>query len=135
MQTLSLFHGEDSTRTACILLEPNQIGADRVENHVETLASEEGVDLEKRYFTDFSPEMIIERYLTIFVNYFHGLDNFQHFKTGTWLVLHVLIFEAANIHQRQNGMQDFQHMTHSLLYSASSSTVPPCPLHPKKNKT
>ncbi|KAK4714322.1 hypothetical protein R3W88_020229 [Solanum pinnatisectum] len=65
VQTLGLFHGEDSTEIACILLEPNQIGADRVQNHVETLASQESLDVEKGYFTDLSPEMIIERYMKL----------------------------------------------------------------------
>ncbi|KAK4368549.1 hypothetical protein RND71_012341 [Anisodus tanguticus] len=68
VQTLGLFHGEDSTEIACILLEPNQIGADRVQNHVETLASREGMDVEKGYFTDLSPEMIIERYRKLISN-------------------------------------------------------------------
>lgn len=68
VQTLGLFHGEDSTEIACILLEPNQIGADRVQNHVETLASQEGLDTEKGYFTDLSPEMIIERYMKLISN-------------------------------------------------------------------
>lgn len=62
VQTLGLVHGEDSTEIACMLLEPNQIGADRVQNHAEKLAAEEGLDVEKGYFTDFSPEMITERY-------------------------------------------------------------------------
>ena len=46
---------EDSIEIACMLLEPNQIGADRVQNLVEMLAAQEGLDVEKGYFTDFSP--------------------------------------------------------------------------------
>lgn len=65
VQTLGLFHGEDSTEIACMLLEPNRIGADRVQNQVEMLAAQEGLDVEKGYFTDFSPEMIIEKYLKL----------------------------------------------------------------------
>ena len=65
VQTLGLVHGEDSTEIACMLLEPNQIGADRVQNQVEMLATEEGVEVEKGYFTDFSPEMIIEKYMNL----------------------------------------------------------------------
>ncbi|GMN57167.1 hypothetical protein TIFTF001_026285 [Ficus carica] len=65
VQTLGLFHGEESTEIACMLLEPNQIGADRVQNQVEALATEEGVDVEKGYFTDYSPEMIIEKYMNL----------------------------------------------------------------------
>lgn len=65
VQTLGLVHGEDSTEIACMLLEPNQIGADRVQNRVEMLAAQEGLDVEKGYFTDFSPEMITERYMKL----------------------------------------------------------------------
>lgn len=62
VQTLGLVHGEDSTEIACMLLERNQIGADTVQNRVEMLAAQEGLDVEKGYFTDFSPEMILEKY-------------------------------------------------------------------------
>ncbi|KAK3446021.1 hypothetical protein EUGRSUZ_A01786 [Eucalyptus grandis] len=65
VQTLGLVHGEDATEIACMLLEPNQIGADRVQNRVETLAAQEGLDVERGYFTDFSPEMIIEKYVKL----------------------------------------------------------------------
>ncbi|GLT47913.1 hypothetical protein SLA2020_215670 [Shorea laevis] len=65
VQTLGLVHGEDSTEIACMLLEPNRIGADRVQSRVEMLAAEEGVDVEKGYFTDHSPEMIIEKYMNL----------------------------------------------------------------------
>ncbi|XP_057487300.1 uncharacterized protein LOC130789622 isoform X2 [Actinidia eriantha] len=65
VQSLGLVHGEDSTEIACMLLEPNQIGADRVQNRVEMLAAQEGLDVEKGYFTDFSPEMIAERYIKL----------------------------------------------------------------------
>lgn len=65
VQTLGLVHGEDSTEIACMLLEPNQVGADRVQNRVEKLAAEEGLDVEKGYFTDFSPEMIVEKYMNL----------------------------------------------------------------------
>ncbi|XP_023927225.2 uncharacterized protein LOC112038634 [Quercus suber] len=64
VQTLGLDHG-DSTEIDCMLLEPNQIGADRVQNQVEMLAAEEGVEVEKGYFTDFSQEMIIEKYMNL----------------------------------------------------------------------
>lgn len=65
VQSLGLVHGEDSTEIACMLLEPNRIGADRVQHRVETLAAQEGFDVEKGYFTDFSPEMIIEKYIKL----------------------------------------------------------------------
>lgn len=65
VQTVGLFHGEDETEIACQLLEPNRIGVDRVQKQVEMLAAEEGLDVEQGYFTDFSPEMILENYLKI----------------------------------------------------------------------
>ncbi|XAR55464.1 5-formyltetrahydrofolate cyclo-ligase [Bertholletia excelsa] len=65
VQTLGLVHGEDSTEIACMLLEPNQIGVDRVQNRVEMLAAQEGLEVDKGYYTDFSPEMITERYMKL----------------------------------------------------------------------
>ncbi|XP_031250207.1 formimidoyltransferase-cyclodeaminase-like [Pistacia vera] len=65
VQALGLAHGEDSTEIACMLLEPNQVGADRVQSRVEMLAAKEGLDVKKGYFTDFSPEMIVEKYLNL----------------------------------------------------------------------
>lgn len=65
VQTLGMVHGEGSTEIACMLLEPNQVGADRVQSRVEKLAAEEGLDVEKGYFTDFSPEMIVEKYMNL----------------------------------------------------------------------
>ncbi|KAH9616605.1 hypothetical protein KSS87_016332 [Heliosperma pusillum] len=63
VQTLGLAHGEETTEIACMLLEPNRVGADRVQNWVEMLASQEGLDVEKGYFTDISQEMLVEKYL------------------------------------------------------------------------
>ncbi|KAL8045365.1 hypothetical protein ABFX02_08G108800 [Erythranthe guttata] len=68
VQTLGLVHGEDTTEIACMLLEPNQIGADRVQKQVEMLAAEEGLDVDKGYFTDLSPEMIVDRYIKLISN-------------------------------------------------------------------
>ncbi|KAF1882560.1 hypothetical protein Lal_00002738 [Lupinus albus] len=65
VQTLGLVHGEDSTEIACMLLEPNQIGVDKVQHRVEMLAAKEGLDVEEGYFTDFSPEMIVEEYMNL----------------------------------------------------------------------
>ncbi|KAK8627202.1 hypothetical protein V6N13_134821 [Hibiscus sabdariffa] len=65
VQSLGLVHGEDSIEIACILLEPNQVGADRVQSQVEMLAAQEGLDVEQGYFTDSSPEMIVDKYLSL----------------------------------------------------------------------
>lgn len=63
VQSLGLVHGEDSTEIACMMLEPNQIGGDRVQKQVELLAAGEGLDVEEGYFTDIPPEMMVERYI------------------------------------------------------------------------
>lgn len=63
VQTMGLVHGEDTTEIACLLLDLNKVGADRVQNRVEMLAAQEGVGVEKGYFTDLSPEMVIEIYV------------------------------------------------------------------------
>ncbi|KAG5233439.1 glutamate formimidoyltransferase [Salix suchowensis] len=65
VQSLALFHGDDSAEIACMLLEPNRIGADRVQAQVEMLAAQEGLDVEKGYFTDLSPEMIVQKYMNL----------------------------------------------------------------------
>ncbi|XP_026392352.1 formimidoyltransferase-cyclodeaminase-like isoform X2 [Papaver somniferum] len=62
VQAIGLVHGEDSTEIACYLLEPNRVGADHVQNQIGLLAAEEGLDVDKGYFTDYSPEMILEKY-------------------------------------------------------------------------
>ncbi|KAK9149980.1 hypothetical protein Syun_008289 [Stephania yunnanensis] len=62
VQAIGLFHGEDSTEIVCILLEPNHIGADQVQNQIEIIAAQEELEVEKGYFTDFSPEMTLEKY-------------------------------------------------------------------------
>ncbi|KHN09927.1 Formimidoyltransferase-cyclodeaminase [Glycine soja] len=41
------------------------VGADRVQNRVEMLAAQEGLDIEQGYFTDISPEMIVEKYMKL----------------------------------------------------------------------
>lgn len=65
VQTIGLLHDDDTTEIACVLLEPNQIGADRVQRHVEILAAQFGLEVENGYFTDYSPEMIVEKYLNL----------------------------------------------------------------------
>ncbi|OVA13901.1 Formiminotransferase [Macleaya cordata] len=64
VQAIGLVHGEDSTHEiACMLLEPNQVGADQVQNQIELIAAQKGLDqVEKGYFTDFSQETILEKY-------------------------------------------------------------------------
>ncbi|XP_072988022.1 formiminotransferase cyclodeaminase-like protein isoform X1 [Typha latifolia] len=63
VQAMGLMHGNDSAEVACNLLDPGRVGADQVQVEVERLASEEGVTVEKGYFTDFSQEKVTELYL------------------------------------------------------------------------
>ncbi|XP_077241550.1 folic acid binding / transferase [Tasmannia lanceolata] len=65
VQAMALTHGDGSTEVACNLLEPSVIGADQVQFKIEQLAGEEGMVVGKGYFTDFSQEDIIEKYLKL----------------------------------------------------------------------
>ncbi|XP_073005367.1 formiminotransferase cyclodeaminase-like protein [Typha latifolia] len=62
VQTLALVHGDDSTEITCMLLDPSTVGADRLQSQVELIAAEEGLEVEKGYFTDISQDMMLERY-------------------------------------------------------------------------
>ncbi|KAK8529625.1 hypothetical protein V6N12_060402 [Hibiscus sabdariffa] len=48
VQSLGLVYGENSIEIACILLEPNRVGVDRVQSQVEMLAAQEGLDVKQR---------------------------------------------------------------------------------------
>ncbi|KAF9589698.1 hypothetical protein IFM89_027268 [Coptis chinensis] len=63
VQAMALAHGEDITEVACNLLEPSRVGADKVQREVERLAKKEGLSVGMGYFTDFSQEKIIQKYL------------------------------------------------------------------------
>ncbi|GAV68846.1 FTCD_N domain-containing protein/Yae1_N domain-containing protein, partial [Cephalotus follicularis] len=65
VQAMALAHGEDVTEVACNLLEPSKVGGDRVQLEVERLAGEEGMTVGNGYYTDFSQETIIERYMKL----------------------------------------------------------------------
>ncbi|XWS54234.1 hypothetical protein CRYUN_Cryun10bG0072800 [Craigia yunnanensis] len=65
VQSMALVHGEGSTEIACILQEPNRVGADKVQSRIKMLSAQEGLDVEKGYFTDSSAEMILDEYLNI----------------------------------------------------------------------
>lgn len=64
MQSMALVHA-DVIEVACNLLEPTKVGGNQVQHEVEALAGEEGVTVGKGYFTDFSQEQIIEKYLKL----------------------------------------------------------------------
>ncbi|KAJ4849198.1 hypothetical protein Tsubulata_037083 [Turnera subulata] len=62
VQAMALVYGDDIIEVACNLLEPSKVGGDRVQQEVERLAKEEGLEAGKGYFTDFSQEKIVETY-------------------------------------------------------------------------
>ncbi|KAL5730073.1 hypothetical protein ACHQM5_002945 [Ranunculus cassubicifolius] len=63
VQAMALAHGEDMIEVACNLLDPRNVGADQVQLQVEKLAKEEGMSIGEGYYTDFSEEEIINKFL------------------------------------------------------------------------
>ena len=66
VQAMALAHGEGIIEVACNLLDPSKVDGERVQQEVECLAREEGISVGRGYFTDFSQEEIIQRYLKLF---------------------------------------------------------------------
>ncbi|VAH08704.1 unnamed protein product [Triticum turgidum subsp. durum] len=64
VQALALFHGDNCMEIAC-LLDPDHVGADQVQWLVEQIAEEQGLEVDKGYFTDLSKDMMLERYFEI----------------------------------------------------------------------
>lgn len=64
VQAMALSHGEDLIEIACNLLDPQKVGAAQVQLEIERLAREEGLSVAKGYFTDFSQDGIIQKYLS-----------------------------------------------------------------------
>ncbi|BAT89858.1 hypothetical protein VIGAN_06096700 [Vigna angularis var. angularis] len=56
---MALAHGEGVIEVACNLLDPNKVGGERVQEEVESLAREEGISVEMRYYRDFSQDISI----------------------------------------------------------------------------
>ncbi|OEL20789.1 hypothetical protein BAE44_0018194 [Dichanthelium oligosanthes] len=63
VQALALFHG-DCTEIAC-LLDPDHVSAYQVQTVVEQIAAEQGLEVEKGYFTDLTKDMMLEKYSKI----------------------------------------------------------------------
>ncbi|XP_031380781.1 formimidoyltransferase-cyclodeaminase-like isoform X1 [Punica granatum] len=63
VQAMALAHGNGITEVACNLLDPGRVGAAEVQQEVERLAADEGLTVGKGYFTDFSCQTVIEKYL------------------------------------------------------------------------
>lgn len=65
VQAMALTHGEGVIEVACNLLDPNKVNGERVQQEVEKVAKEEGISVEKGYYTDFSQDEIVKSYLKI----------------------------------------------------------------------
>ncbi|BAT92255.1 uncharacterized protein HKW66_Vig0218600 [Vigna angularis] len=68
VQAMALAHGEGVIEVACNLLDPSKVGGERVQEEVESLAREEGISVERGYYTDFSQDQIISSYFKLFQN-------------------------------------------------------------------
>ena len=64
VQALALPHGDDCTEIAC-LLDPDHVSAYQVQTVVEQIAAEEGLEVEKGYFTDLTKDRMLDKYLKI----------------------------------------------------------------------
>ncbi|CAL4934572.1 unnamed protein product [Urochloa decumbens] len=63
VQALALFHG-DCTEIAC-LLDPDHVSAYQVQTVVEQIAADQGLEVEKGYFTDITKDRMLDKYLKI----------------------------------------------------------------------
>jgi glutamate formiminotransferase len=63
VQALALFHG-DCTEIAC-LLDPDHVSAYQVQTVVEQISAEQGLEVEKGYFTDITKDRMLDKYLNI----------------------------------------------------------------------
>lgn len=64
VQALALLHGDDCTEIAC-LLDPDHVSAYQVQTVVEQIAAEQGLEVEKGYFTDLTKDRMLDKYLKI----------------------------------------------------------------------
>ncbi|CAN6304445.1 unnamed protein product [Urochloa humidicola] len=64
VQALALFHGDDCTEIAC-LLDPDHVSAYQVQTVVEQIAAEQGLEVEKGYYTDVTKDRMLDKYLKI----------------------------------------------------------------------
>ncbi|XP_022894061.1 uncharacterized protein LOC111408547 [Olea europaea var. sylvestris] len=62
VQSMAIAHGEAIIEVACNLLEPSRVGGSQVQVQIEQLAKEEGLQVGRGYYTDFSKEKIVETY-------------------------------------------------------------------------
>lgn len=61
---MALLHGDDCTEIAC-LMDPDLVHAFHVQTVVEQIAAEQGLEVEKGYFTDVTKDRILDKYLKL----------------------------------------------------------------------
>ncbi|GJM95783.1 hypothetical protein PR202_ga12561 [Eleusine coracana subsp. coracana] len=64
VQAMALLHGDDCTEVAC-LLDPDHVHAFHIQTVVEQIATEQGLEVEKGYFTDVTKDRILDKYLKL----------------------------------------------------------------------
>jgi glutamate formiminotransferase len=64
VQALALLHGDVCTEIAC-LLDPDHVSAYQIQTVVEQIASEQGLEVEKGYYTDLTKDRMLDKYLKI----------------------------------------------------------------------
>lgn len=64
VQAMALLHGDDCTEIAC-LMDPDHVHAFHVQTVVEQIAAEQGLEVEKGYFTDVTKDRILDKYLKL----------------------------------------------------------------------
>ncbi|KAL5219589.1 hypothetical protein ABZP36_020273 [Zizania latifolia] len=64
VHALALSHGDDCTEIACFM-DPDHVSADQVQRLVEQIAAEQGLEVDKGYYTDFTKDMMLDKYFNI----------------------------------------------------------------------
>ncbi|KAI7741960.1 hypothetical protein M8C21_008673 [Ambrosia artemisiifolia] len=64
VQSMALVHG-DVIEVACNLVEPSEVSGEQVQGLVERLGAEASVKVGKGYFTDLSPDAIVQTYFNL----------------------------------------------------------------------
>lgn len=65
VQSMALAHGKGIIEVACNLLDTSKAGGEDVQQAVERLAREEGMEVGEGYYTDLSQSKIIESYFKL----------------------------------------------------------------------
>ncbi|KAJ0427451.1 putative 5-formyltetrahydrofolate cyclo-ligase, Glutamate formimidoyltransferase [Helianthus annuus] len=65
VQSLALVHDNNVIEVACKMLEPGEVGGEQVQGLVEQLGAQACVKVGKGYFTDLSPDAIVQTYFKL----------------------------------------------------------------------